>query len=385
MGPVPGQKIRPLPRAVSSRPPRSSRAAGAATVVLAAAAAAASTTAYYHYNDDDDATTTLNRDSFTRCVVTRKDPVSPSSSILTVSAPPTSLRGLWSVEFKQPEVQIARHYTPLPPYDDDDGRLLRFYIRSLPRGEMSSYLDRLRPGHHLWLRGPHPGFDVLRRLGSCKRLVFLAGGTGLAPAMQAASTVLEHDDDPNTSATLLWAVRQHQEIQASAYTPPPWWKLWLRRPSPIDLDAHVEDATPIALQLRRMKNKYGPRLNIRIAIHSDGSAFQTHDIEQALLRPSSSDRSTPTSNSRGCQCHNQSLHASASEFQPPNDACQCQSTADAGKNILIVSGSDGFVSHYAGPKVWARGLLTQGPVGGLVADLQRRHPSLARDWLVLKL
>ncbi|RDA88220.1 hypothetical protein CP532_0355 [Ophiocordyceps camponoti-leonardi (nom. inval.)] len=371
----------PFPTAASSSPPRLVLAASA-TAALAAILSAA---AYHHRS-----ASWPDRDRFVPCLVTARDPVSSSSTILTV-APPTVPRHhgrLWTVEFKQPEVQIARHYTPLPPCGPDDNRL-RFYLRAVEGGEMSAYLTRLSVGHDLWLRGPHLGFDIVRRLGCRKRLVLLAGGTGLAPAMQAAAAVL---DKPDTSATLLWAVRRRDEIRLTRSSHP-WWRknlLWLHSPTPNELGPQPEEPTPIAVELSQMKARYGSRLQIRIAIDEDGSIFRDEDIRRALLPPPPPPPPLPSSTafpppaSSNCECHDQALHASASEFDPPNHTCECPPPT-AGKNILIVSGPDGFVSHYAGPKRWSGGTQKQGPLGGMIARLQRRHPSLARDWLVLKL
>ncbi|RCI07669.1 hypothetical protein L249_5750 [Ophiocordyceps polyrhachis-furcata BCC 54312] len=371
----------PSPTVASSSPPRLVLAASAAAALAAVLSAAA-----YHHRS----ASWRDRDRFVRCLVTDREPVSSSAAILTVAPPMIPCHGrLWTVEFKQPEVQIARHYTPLPPRGPDDNRL-RFYLRAVEGGEMSAYLTRLSAGHDLWLRGPHLGFDIARRLGRRKRLVLLAGGTGLAPAMQAAAAVL---DKPDTSATLLWAVRRRDEIQLTRPSHP-WWRknlLWLHSPAPNELGPQqLEEPSPIAVQLSQMKARYGSRLQIRIAIDEDGSIFRDEDIQRALLPPSPPPPSLPSSSafpppaSTNCECHDQALHASASEFDPPNAICRCPPPA-AGKNLLIVSGPDGFVSHYAGSKHWSGGTQTQGPLGGVIARLQRRHPSLARDWLVLKL
>jgi hypothetical protein len=76
-----------------------------------------------------------------------------------------------------------------------------------------------------------------------------------------------------------------------------------------------------------------------------------------------------------------------SEFETDSPSCTCLPADGAlpGKNLFIVSGPDGFVSHYAGPKIWRGGKQTQGPVGGVVAEIQKSHPQIAKDWLVLKL
>jgi hypothetical protein len=56
---------------------------------------------------------------------------------------------------------------------------------------------------------------------------------------------------------------------------------------------------------------------------------------------------------------------------------------EAGKNLLMVSGPEGFINAFAGPKRWAEGKELQGPVGGMIRKLMGE--TLGRGWLVLKL
>ena len=164
---------------------------------------------------------------------------------------------LWSVDIKEPNVQIARHFTPLPPLgcdiEDDE---LKLYIRTFGNGEMSRYLERLKPGDTIEMRGPHPGFDVTRRLGMKKDLVFLAGGTGIAPGLQAAQAVL--GGDTTSQVTLLWAVRSIAETKGlnesdllKGERDSSWLSGWFGQPrsaKPILSDGE----TPIAHHINRL-------------------------------------------------------------------------------------------------------------------------------------
>jgi hypothetical protein len=71
------------------------------------------------------------------------------------------------------------------------------------------------------------------------------------------------------------------------------------------------------------------------------------------------------------------------------EECQCKDAEGrpvaGGKNLLMISGPDGFIEHYVGAKVWAGGKELQGPVKGVVGELKRKYPSLGEDWLVLKM
>ncbi|KAM3440446.1 hypothetical protein MY4824_002160 [Beauveria thailandica] len=348
----------------------------------------------------------LNQDTFVPYTITSREAISATSFIFTVapqhpnpspsfltadpSQPAAWRYPLWSVEFKQPEVQIARNYTPLPPLQGEhleDGKL-RFYVRLIPGGEMSTYLGRLGVGRQVWLRGTHPGFDVATRLGSQKNVVFLAGGTGVAPAMQVARAVLDSHQDANF--TLLWAIRSREELEQAPDGPQRpvstcWWS-WFRgtpRPQPTEVGHPITDASPLGRQLDEMKARYGNRLRIHVGVDDESSQFR--ESHMAAVIQSSSAAAPTLPSAPDCQPHNQKFHAPASEFEP-NGArpCTC-GTGNRGKNLLMVSGPEGFISHYAGPKVWQGGVETQGAVGGVAAELRRRDPGFAADWLVLKL
>ena len=352
----------------------------------------ASTTTYYYLTPSPPAT--LNTETFTPYTITARTPISPTSFILTTvsnnpSSPSTYLSNspssfssssssssssrwrfpLWSVEFKQPEVQIARHYTPLPGGNPNE---LRFYIRTLNSGEMSAYLNRLREGKELFLRGPHPGFEVERRLGSQRQVVFLAGGTGVVPGLQVARAVLDRED---TRFTLLWAVRKREEVQ-SVTTKKSWWQsLW----GGICEVEVIEKPSPIGSEIQALKTQYGDRFKIHVAVDEEKTAFNSREV-QSTLAP------TPhTDENKACQLHSQKQHAVLSEFEEKRKSCVCDPSTPRGKNLFFVSGPEGFVSHFAGAKTWLNGMETQGPVGGILGRLQQNNSSFARDWLVLKL
>ncbi|KAL6879003.1 hypothetical protein J3F83DRAFT_272835 [Trichoderma novae-zelandiae] len=343
----------------------------------------------------------LNTETFVPYAITSREAISPTSFILTASphtpnpslpylVPSTSSwrYPLWSVEFKQPQVQIARHYTPLPPQDGQDPAdgSLSFYVRAVGGGEMSTYLSRLGVGHDVWLRGPHVGFDVTARLGEMNNVVFLAGGTGVVPAMQVAKAVLEKS--PGARVNLLWAVRKREELQqtGSPARKPSWWQFWAAKGSePEELDIQLQDPSPIAKQLKALKAKYGQRLHIHVAVDEEQTQFRELDLQKAISSEPLSPPSRPISASSGCRLHDAAMLEMAPEFEAPAAADDCKCGHGAGKNLFMISGPDGFVAHYAGPKRWLGGQQVQGPVGGVAAQLQRRHPWLADGWLVLKL
>lgn len=350
----------------------------------------------YYLSTPSSSDKTLNTETFVPYTITSREAISPTSFVFTVrpdhpNATPAYLQPntsawrypLWSVEFKQPEVQIARNYTPLPPQDRDESSTgsLRFYVRAIGGGEMSAYLSRLGVGKGVWLRGPHPGFNVSERLGDQKHVVFLAGGTGVVPGMQVARAVLDCRSD--TSFTLLWAVRKREELQSAKPASPSWWSQLWKGNTPENVQHGIESASPMGRELDEMKKRYGDRLKICIAIDEERTQFRREDVSNALQHVSSK----PTLPSAGCQLHDQRLYIATSEFEPTTPPCGCVATDGSrpGKNLFMISGPEGFISHYAGQKVWLGGVETQGPVGGVAGELRRKYPGLASDWLVLKL
>ncbi|KAM0561902.1 hypothetical protein ACHAPJ_003073 [Fusarium lateritium] len=340
---------------------------------------------------------TLNDITFVPYAVTEREAISPTSFVITAvpripnpSLPylhPSDSRWsnpLWSVEFKQPEVQISRHYTPLPPLASEDPAdgALRFYIRTVGDGEMSNYLGRRRVGEDVFLRGPHVGFELAERLGEHSRLVFLAGGTGVVPGMQAAKAVL--DSNQNSNVDLLWAVRKREEVQKnSAPRQQSSWKFWQDK-KPTTLGLEVEGPSPVTKRLQDLKRTYGGRLRIQVVVDEEGTRFQGKDISSAIT----ASPATAASFNASCRFHDQAMHVHASEFALPEaPGCVCKPTEGTapGKNLFIVSGPDGFIEYYAGPKIWLGGQQTQGPIAGVAGQLQRQNPALARDWLVLKM
>ncbi|KAH7152093.1 transmembrane amino acid transporter protein-domain-containing protein [Dactylonectria estremocensis] len=343
---------------------------------------------------------TLNHRFFVPYTVTAREAISPSSFVITIvphtpnPSHPYLLdagrwrHALWSVEFKQPEVQISRHYTPLPPLSGEDATdgALRFYIRTVGDGEMSHYLSRRRIGQDVHLRGPHVGFELAERLGDKARVVFLAGGTGVVPGLQAAKAVLE--SNRNARVDLLWAVRNREEVQRIAPRTGSSWRFWQEQRQPTELGFEIQEPSPVARHLADMKAIYGDRLKIQVVVDEEGSKFQDKHIKDTLAAAPGVPSTAIIPFTPGCKFHDQTMHIGATEFADPEaPGCLCPSSEGGvpGKNLFIVSGPDGFIEHYAGRKLWLGGHQTQGPVGGVIGKLQRQEPQLAHEWLVLKM
>ncbi|RYP56094.1 hypothetical protein DL771_012157 [Monosporascus sp. 5C6A] len=376
----------------------------------------------------------INKSTFSAFTITSRERVSPTAFILTVRAAGSggdgggegaaathqqqSARirhawnhGLWSVEIKQPQLQIARHYTPLPPpitaatspegeRTREDGDL-RFLIRRMDGGEMSNYLSRLDVGDRVWLRGPHLGLDVARRLGGADRVVFLAGGTGVAPALQVARRLLlskdtGRDDDQGPSVSLLWANRkgidalgrETKNQQHAVF----FGRFWGSSEAAADNGAGTESSS-LSEQIRELRRRYPHRFSVHYFVDEEGSFIGAKDVVAAMGPPRVPATSRLVPPAKECPWHS----ATALETLPndddasrgPESPCACSRTADerAGSNLLFVSGPEGFIEAYAGPKRWGQGGEMQGPVSGLVGRLMKKEGSGCgvNNWLVLKL
>lgn len=354
--------------------------------------------------------------------------------------------GLWSVEVKQPELQVARDYTPLPPplpparpssvgvgeggdegaevqvaaaggeEEEAESAVLRLYVRKLERGEVSGYLARLKVGDTLELRGPRLGFDLRRRVGvdgdedggaiqgngdgveeasrDKKKVVFLAGGTGIAPALQAARALL---DKPEVEMEVVWANRRREDC--------------------VGCEGDGEKQGPVMAMLEDFRKKYGERFKYSCTVDEEGSYIDAGAVVRAAgeLAPAPTPGqpswgfwsaggtpqksgaavplARPVTDASACHYHSPRRLVSSDERDLPADTdrepCRCKdidgNPVRGGKNLLMVSGPEGFIAHFTGPKVWRDGKELQAPVGGVIGELKRKYPDLGENWLVLKM
>lgn len=288
---------------------------------------------------------------------------------------------------KQPQLQVAREYTPLPPLAGKEGKgELRFLIRRLEKGEVSTYLSNLGPGEEISLRGPHLGFDVAHRLGDKDHVVFLAGGTGIAPALQVVHALESEERSVKgmPRVDIVWANRSRKDCVGCQGLM-----------SEGDLGGEVRD--PILQQLAELQRRDPGKITVRCAVDEERSFIDMQVISRAasLTSPASTSSSSvfswknksppPTQDEKSrttkCWVHDQDRVMLRPAIETESDHCNC----GEGRNLLFVSGPDGFIEAYAGAKRWAGGMELQGPVGGLAEELRKRYPAFGRDWLVLKL
>lgn len=273
--------------------------------------------------------------------------------------------GIWSVEVKQPQLQIARAYTPLPPSNlaaksaEDDGIDLRFFIRRDPKGEVSGYLHKLPDGATIDLRGPHVEYKIPRDVGE---LMFLAGGTGIAPALQAAHTLLSLRLSPGMESPkirVLWANRRREDCKrgtshqvAAASGASKTLRFWSRPAQPKALQVQNESLkyadgmpqAPLVKELMALQKQYPSRFTVDYFVDEENTYISEAKIKQCINSKAS--------------WGNLSAKAPGVSSEP-----------GTGRKLILISGPDGFVEYLAGPKVWKNGKEGQGSLGGVLRRL----------------
>jgi NAD(P)H-flavin reductase len=292
----------------------------------------------------------FNPPRFTPFTIIEREIVSPSSIILTLRPKSELLKdtsdpykeswekGPWSVEVKQPELQIARSYTPLPPAESDNMSDLRLLIRKEHKGEVSGYLHALPVGSKLELRGPNLEFYLPQEITD---VVFLAGGTGIAPAMQVAYTLLERR--PHGARIpriqIVWANRKREDCEDG--TSP--------RNDP-DSDGRTGH---IVLELKNLQLKHPDNFSVEYLVDEEGTYLDQKRVAELTKK-------------------------TGSEAKFGSVALRGAIATRIDSKLLFVSGPEGFVNFLAGPKRWEGGKEGQGEVGGILGRLW------LRDWKVWK-
>ena len=339
----------------------------------------------YVFHTDPHRSVLLQPKFFAPFMLDIREKISSTSSILHLRSVPPGQNtenvdeawriGVWSVQVMQPELQIARSYTPLPPEDKAEPEQLRLFVRKEPNGEVSSFLHRISRGTLVHLRGPHIEYTIPENV---DEVLFLAGGTGIAPALQVAHVLLNHGTSSATAVTklrILWANRRREDshltlrqpvVQHSVVRPAQTGVLSKIRSFTTSVEAQSIDGvetetreptvpasipqTPLVEEVEALKSKYPGRVEVEYFVDEDKSY-----INESVLRHYLSG-------------HNKTLESSLNI-----------DSASSNKKLLLLSGPEGFINFYAGPKLLKAGRETQGPLGGL---LQKIHP---QGWDIWKL
>ena len=284
----------------------------------------------------------LNQQAFTPFTLTDKQPISTTCSIFTLKplTTPKSTeiysqawkKGIWSVELKQPQLQISRFYTPLPNLSNQHGETpeLRFLIRKEEGGEVSSYLHKLEVGSKVELRGPKMEYEIPDEV---ETVLFIAGGTGIAPALQTAYNLSSREGDTgNKSLKIMWANRRAEDIELLQKEP------FARESLRLKCSNEEEDA------------KATRRPKVFVVETGKGGA-----VQQKL--------------STSVQCYVDEDFTWIKEDAVRPAFSEILGKNDLNKVLVMVAGPDGLISYLAGRKPWSRGVQQQGDLGGLLRNI----------------
>lgn len=286
-------------------------------------------------------------DGFTKYTLVDKDDISTTCSIFTIAPVPGKRptidltahpRSVQSLLVKQPDLQIARSYTILPPLTESVDGGIRLLIRKETNGEVSTYLHDVPVGSGIEIRGPYVDLTFPN---DTSNVIFLAGGTGIAPALKTAELLQN-----TANVHIVWASRRTEDCCGGSSDHPDF-SLISNAKSVFGLGIASLEATP------QEKNTLVLLLDI---LRLQASAHEKQltvdyfaDDQQSHIRP--------------------------------RDVIKLVNAADrsSGSNLIVVSGPDGFVSHWAGAKRYANEHGEQGQLGGVLSKLD------LNGWQVIKL
>lgn len=320
---------------------------------------------YRSYATSDEDSGALNQHDFSPYTLVSKKPVSSTSSIFTLRPRYTDensksivqqacKKGIWSVEAKQPQLQIARSYTPLPStsgeletHDD-----LRILIRREASGEVSNYLHKLPEETTVNLRGPFLELEIPE---NATEVLFLAGGTGIAPALQVANLMSERKD---MKVHVLWANRRREDCiggKSDIHHLPPsgllsgFKGIFGSQQTSSTSPATSEGVYKVSMvqEINKLKSKSRPgSLVVEYFVDEEGNFIKDSNVQQHVKHLAKEDVASQTS---------------------------------LGEKYILVSGPDGFIKHLAGEKVWVGGREAQGPLGGVLSKMN------LPGWKIIKL
>ncbi|KAJ5504645.1 hypothetical protein N7463_007519 [Penicillium fimorum] len=351
----------------ASTSPKPSRSKSRWLGIVFVGAAAVGAGAYIRSQSTSSAT--LNPETFTKYSLVSREPVSATSSLFTLRPRKPSdsnydvyeeawQKGVWSVMFKQPQLQIGRDYTPLPTtaatslsVDDENEGCLRFFIRKDPFGEVSRYLHTIDVGADVEMRGPKIECAIPKET---EDIIFIAGGTGIAPALQAGYSLLNRTNtDRRPNIHILWANRLKDDCaggHSDSLKPQPrrdWFSGWFGSSKNQETSSEKadvvrkEDTSIIVRELEALKSQYPGQVTVDYYLDEENTFIGKEAIRGAIAPASTSDSRK--------------------------------------SKLILVSGPEGFISYMAGPKLWAQGQELQGPLKGVIKELD------LKDWSVWKL
>jgi len=171
----------------------------------------------------------------------------------------------------------TRCYSPSPPFvGSDDRKTLRFHIKMVRDGQVSSKLDhRIQPGHKVRIEGPFGA--AFFRPGEGTRLLLVASGTGFAPIWSIAKASLSRQ--PDVPLLLIAGVRK----LSSLYMVPALCGL-AAHPS-ADFVVTVDEAQSVSGIVRRgTPDQHLPDMCSSDLVYAAGSPSMVEKVSTAAAR-----------------------------------------------------------------------------------------------------
>jgi len=207
---------------------------------------------------------------------------------------------------------------------------------------MTRYLHGLPINSAVGLRGPYLDVEIPDDI---DEVLFLAGGTGIAPALQVAHILARR---PGSKIHILWANRRRDECQGAPLSQEssssifsPLTALWRSSaPTPaIPHNGQVEEKGLVVQVIDEFKqSRPAGAFEIQYFVDEEDTFIKQREVQKILANLKSSGSNTE---------------------------------ADKKKvKLIMVSGPDGFVDYWAGKKrLIEGGLEIQGPLEGRLGQL----------------
>ena len=377
--------------------------------------------------EGEDSSDLLNPEEFHKFIVTHKEKIDDDHYIIEITpkffhweySHGTDPEGkslwkgdkFWSVEIKQPDINVVRSYTPLPLYylkseytrsgekepllkvinpeidEYDRHGTMCLYVKRYNDGEVSKYITDRNVGEELELRGPnieykfpyHPLHKLHKRpifkdlpskveadnmietvkrvnnLPDVDNIVFYAAGTGIAPILQvlfSKKPYLGHVD-------IHYSARHPGELGILQR-----FLLFLDKLDRINITYHYDDQPKTVLNAKDIKPPGIPNYITPKTLEEKSKFLTGDEIEQLRLQKEQQGKSFDSDmttklvqkpEDRG-EVFESGLHQASKTIQLPKKTA----------SLAIVCGPEGFVDYVAGSKDLVRN--KQGPISGLLGD-----------------
>lgn len=212
---------------------------------------------------------------------------------------------------------------------------IRLLIRKYETGEVSRYLHNLKPGATVEVRGGYTELEIPQQT---KKVLFLAGGTGVAPAVQVASCLARRGMQAQTQTHtqdarigILWANRRAEDASGGSRA--------------VKAGEEVNEMVAIMRDLEAKAEKVADvEVKTMYFVDEENRFIQQKDVVAELARV---DGRSGIGSSR------------------------IDAAAEAHEKLILISGPDGFVEYFAGPKRMTRdGREVNGVTGGLLSQMK---------------